>query len=79
MTAWIETSRGVVKPWECDIVEHFTVAYYFDRFGDATLALMDAFGVGPAHIKSTRRACATVACDVSYQRELRVGSRCSPF
>jgi acyl-CoA thioesterase FadM len=73
MTAWIETYRGAVNPWECDIVEHFTVAYYFDRFGDATLALMDAFGVGPAHIKATRRACATVACDVSYQRELRVG------
>jgi len=73
MTTWMETYRGVVNPWECDIVEHFTVAYYFDRFGDATLALMDAFGVGPSHIKTTRRACATVGCNVSYQRELRVG------
>jgi hypothetical protein len=28
MTEWIETYRGVVSAWECDIVEHFTIAYY---------------------------------------------------
>jgi len=33
---WIETYRGVVNPWECDVVQHFTIAYYFDRFADAT-------------------------------------------
>ena len=62
-----------MAPWECDIVEHFTVAYYFERFADATLALMDAYGAGPREIAETRRACATVACNVSYRRELRVG------
>jgi acyl-CoA thioesterase FadM len=33
---WMETYRGVVDPWECDVVQHFTIAYYFDRFADAT-------------------------------------------
>jgi hypothetical protein len=27
---WLETYRGVVNPWECDVVQHFTIAYYFD-------------------------------------------------
>ena len=32
MSNWIETYRGTVPPWECDVTEHFTIAYYFDRF-----------------------------------------------
>ncbi len=35
MAQWFETYRGVVNPWECDVVQHFTIAYYFDRFADA--------------------------------------------
>ena len=26
-----ETFRGHVPAWHCDAVEHFTVAYYFER------------------------------------------------
>ena len=33
MTNWIETYRGAVPPWQCDVTEHFTIAYYFDRAG----------------------------------------------
>ena len=36
MEGWTETWRGIVAPWECDITEHFTIAYYFDRLADAT-------------------------------------------
>src|SRR6266850_2048701 len=35
MDGWTETWRGIVAPWECDITEHFTIAYYFDRLADA--------------------------------------------
>jgi acyl-CoA thioesterase FadM len=52
MAEWVETYRGVVSAWECDIVEHFTIAYYFDRFADATRNLLELIGegmtVGPA-------------------------------
>ena len=44
MTAWVDTYRGTVFPWETDIVEHLTVAYYFERFADATLGLLDGLG-----------------------------------
>ena len=35
MKGWMETWRGIVAPWECDLTEHFTIAYYFDRLSDA--------------------------------------------
>ena len=45
MTDWIETYRGSVPPWECDITEHFTIGYYFDRIGQAELNLAEALGL----------------------------------
>ncbi|MCG8689933.1 MAG: thioesterase family protein [Minwuiales bacterium] len=73
MDGWLETYRGAVAPWECDVVEHFTVAYYFDRFSDATLAVLEALDLGPTAIRESHRGCATVSCDVRYERELRAG------
>jgi acyl-CoA thioesterase FadM len=44
MAEWTETYRGVVSAWECDIVEHFTIAYYFERFADATRNFFELIG-----------------------------------
>jgi acyl-CoA thioesterase FadM len=44
VSEWLETYRGVVNPWECDVVQHFTIAYYFDRFADATRNFFDLAG-----------------------------------
>lgn len=44
MAEWIESYRGVVSAWECDIVEHFTIAYYFERFADATRNFFELIG-----------------------------------
>jgi acyl-CoA thioester hydrolase len=71
--AWAETYRGTVFPWETDIVEHLTVAYYFARFADATLNLLDGLGLGADYMNAERRACVTVDCYVRYMHELRVG------
>ncbi len=43
MTNWIETYRGTVPPWQCDVTEHFTVGYYFDRVEESEANLADAF------------------------------------
>jgi acyl-CoA thioesterase FadM len=69
----IETYRGTVHRWEVDNVDHFTVAYYFARLDDATLAVLHALRLDPACLRGTGRTCATLACRVSFQRELRVG------
>jgi acyl-CoA thioesterase FadM len=72
MTEWIETYRGVVSAWECDIVEHFTIAYYFERFADATRNFLDLIGeaesLGPAVGTGGARLY------TSFTRELRAGA-----
>jgi acyl-CoA thioesterase FadM len=80
MNGWIETYRGTVHRWELDNVDHFTVAYYFDRFADATANALDALDLGPAaRPGGSRRATAnrpratTVDCYVRYLHELRAG------
>jgi acyl-CoA thioesterase FadM len=70
MTGWSETYRGTVPPWECDLTEHFTIAYYFDRLDQAgaaiaaELGLAEAWGggVGPRRF------------DLRFARELRAGA-----
>jgi acyl-CoA thioesterase FadM len=68
MTAWIETCRTVVSPWECDITEHFTIAYYFDRLADAAATTADALGLRDLAGSAHRRF------DVRFVRELRAGA-----
>jgi acyl-CoA thioesterase FadM len=70
---WLETYRGTVYRWEVDNVDHFTVAYYFERFEDATLGLLHALGLDPDSLTGSGRACITLDCHVQYQRELRIG------
>jgi acyl-CoA thioester hydrolase len=70
MTDWSETYRGTVPPWECDITEHFTIAYYLDRLTDAErnladlLELSDLLGGGGFPRRFHLR----------FMRELRAGS-----
>src|SRR5690348_16500258 len=45
MAAWTETARSVVSPWECDVTEHFTIAYYFDRLMDAASTIAAILGL----------------------------------
>jgi acyl-CoA thioesterase FadM len=71
--AWIETVRGTVYRWEVDHVDHFTVAYYFARFQEATASLLEAAGLaGDADPPGSAR-CRVERCHVRYVRELRAG------
>lgn len=70
MTNWIETYRGAVPPWQCDVTEHFTIAYYFDRLEEAEANLADALGLGglPRRDDLHRRI------NARFARELREGA-----
>ena len=68
MEGWTETWRGIVAPWECDITEHFTIAYYFDRLADATATMARSLGLDGASPSAGRRF------DVRFARELRAGA-----
>ncbi len=68
MDGWTETWRGIVAPWECDITEHFTIAYYFDRLADAAATTAESLGLDGAPLSPGRRF------DVRFVRELRAGA-----
>ena len=68
MAAWIETCRSVVSPWECDVTEHFTIAYYFDRLSDAAVTTAQDQGLRDLVDSAQRRF------DVRFVRELRAGA-----
>jgi acyl-CoA thioesterase FadM len=69
---WLETYRGVVNPWECDVVQHFTIAYYFDRLADATRNFLDLVGVPDGHNIGVRHGPARGLA--TFQHELRAGA-----
>ena len=69
MAAWIETGRSVVSPWECDVTEHFTIAYYFDRLADAALTAIENLGLRELPSRPFPRR-----FDVRFVRELRAGA-----
>jgi acyl-CoA thioesterase FadM len=70
MQNWTETYRGTVPPWQCDVTEHFTIAYYFDRLDEAEPNFAEALGLGEllSDAGFARRL------DVRFARELRAGS-----
>lgn len=72
MAEWIETYRGVVSAWECDIVEHFTIAYYFERFADATRNFLELIGEGEM-LGPTVEA-RPLRLYTSFTQELRAGA-----
>ncbi|WPZ36644.1 thioesterase family protein [Thalassobaculum sp. OXR-137] len=66
MTDFHETFRSAVPPWECDIVEHFTVAYYYEKFRAAGDRALLGLGVLAKEARTT-------ACYTRYKKELRAG------
>ena len=70
MANWSETYRGTVPPWECDVTEHFTIAYYFDRLEEAERNLAEMLGLG----ELLRGGGFARHLDVRFARELRAAS-----
>jgi acyl-CoA thioesterase FadM len=68
MSGWTETCRGIVSPWECDVTEHFTIAYYFDRLADAASTIAESLGLREVSRAVGRRF------DIRFARELRAGA-----
>ena len=70
MAAWIETFRGSVAPWECDITEHFTIAYYADRIDQASASLAYHLGL----IEQARAGVCPRRLTLRFLHELRAGA-----
>ena len=70
MTRFIETYRGAASPWECDVTEHFTMAFYFDRIAQAEAAVAAELGL----LDRLREGRFTRRYDVRLAHEQRAGS-----
>ncbi|MFZ2004616.1 MAG: thioesterase family protein [Stellaceae bacterium] len=70
MSTWVETYRGAAAPWECDVTEHFTLAFYFDRIAQAEANFAERLGL----LGRLRADGFTRRYDVRLVRELRAGS-----
>ena len=64
MNGYSETFRGDVSPWEVDATEHFTVAYYYEKFEASTWRFLRQAGVDPATARTTEAL-------THYKAELR--------
>ena len=70
MTDWIETCRGTVPPWECDVTEHFTIAYYFERFEESEANLAETLGL----LERLHAGGFARRYDLRFARELRAAA-----
>lgn len=61
----VETYRGGVAAWECDVFGHLNIAFYPDRFLDAAADLLER--------RAPKRGWRTLALDTRYEREFRGG------
>ena len=69
MTGSRVTFMGAVPPWECDIVDHFTVAYYYQKLDHATDVVLGRAGFDPAD----PAAPTMVRCLTRFERALVKG------
>lgn len=67
---WVETYRGAAAPWECDVTEHFTLAFYFDRIAQAEANFAERLGL----LDRLRGGGFTRRYDVRLVHELLAGS-----
>jgi len=68
----IECYRGVVHPWQCDAMDHFTTRFYVGMFDDAAYHLFAAVGFTAAHLKRGI-GFADLKTTLSYLAELKAG------
>ena len=68
----VECYRGVIHPWQCDAMGHFTTRFYMAMFDDAAYHLLAAIGFSSGHLKRGI-GFADLKATVSYLAELRAG------
>lgn len=68
----VDCYHGVVHPWMCDMMGHFTTRYYVAMFDDAAYHLLAAIGLTSKQIKAGI-GIADLKTTLSYKAELHAG------
>ncbi len=66
----METNRGVVHPWLCDVMGHMTTRHYTAMFDDASYHLAHACGI----VASGGTGFVDVEINMKFLTELKAGS-----
>ncbi len=72
-TGGIETFRGVVFPWHCDMMGHMSVQHQMPLLDNATYHLLGAFGPPVLERDHRRIGWADISHEIRYLHELVAG------
>lgn len=73
MTEQKITYRGVIYPWQCDAMGHFTTRHYMAMFDEAAWHFLYEFGFNPAIMTEKKIGWADVRHQIEYLKELHQG------
>lgn len=69
----IETYRGVVTNWECDMFDHMNVQFYQAKFDAASWHFSAHIGMAPAYFRQENRGLVAMEQRIRYYKELVAG------
>lgn len=72
--AMIETYRGGVETWECDLNNHLNVKFYVAHAVDGLVMLGHALGLGSVYVRDTHKTLSTREHHIRFYSEQRPGS-----
>jgi acyl-CoA thioester hydrolase len=67
------TYRGVVHPWQCDLMGHMNVVQYVSKFDDAAWQFLSMLGVDVTYFKKHHCGVAALEQHITYKAELHAG------
>jgi acyl-CoA thioester hydrolase len=65
--------RGVIQPWQCDSIGHFTTRFYMAMFDDASWHFLYEAGFDTRLMKDENIGWADVLHNIEYKQELHAG------
>ena len=68
-----ETFRGVVYPWQCDILDHMNVQFYMEKFDQAAWGFFGILGISPDYFFLEERGIVALEQKIRYYKELTSG------
>ncbi len=65
--------RGVAQNWECDLMGHLSVSFYFGRSSDQAFFLRHALGLRPSEMRAQNRGTVALEEHVRFHKEVLAG------
>lgn len=73
MAEWVETCRGAVSPWQCDVYGHMNVQHHMAALSDADFGILVHLGFGPRTSAARGLGMSGVHFGLDISAELRAG------